>query len=476
VAFLDPALGTGSFYSTLRQAFPAGAIADCCGVEIDPDFAAAAEALWQATGLRVIRGDFTRLVPDRQYNLILANPPYVWHHHLPRQDKERLQALISDRFGIRISGLAGLYAHFLLLADAWLADGGLAIWLIPSECLDVNYGSALRSYLTGRVTLRRIHRYDPSDGQFGDVLVTSAVVVFEKTPPRGHEVRLSFGGPLSAPGASASVPLETLRSARKWTGFPGNRVHGGSPAATLGEFFTIQRGLATGANAFFILEREQARRRGIPDAFLRPILPGARHLRRGVIEAGPDGHPHLERPLVMIDCNLPEELIRDRHPGFWSYFQEGRRLGIPSGYLASRRSPWYAQERREPAPFLCTYMGRPGADGQPFRFFWNRSRATAANVYLMLYPRGLLQAALARTPDLGAMVLSLLKGLDAGRLVGAGRVYGGGLHKLEPRELAGLPAGEIAALIDTGDEFVIAADSPRSPIAGPACHLPGTVP
>ena len=66
----------------------------------------------------------------------------------------------------------------------------------------------------------------------------------------------------------------------------------------------------------------------------------------------------------------------------------------------------------------------------------------------MLYPRGPLQAALAGTPALGAVVLAWLQGLDAERLRGAGRVYGGGLHKLEPRELAGIPAGEIAALIE----------------------------
>ena len=29
-------LGTGSFYSAMRQAFPAGRIADACGVELDP--------------------------------------------------------------------------------------------------------------------------------------------------------------------------------------------------------------------------------------------------------------------------------------------------------------------------------------------------------------------------------------------------------------------------------------------------------
>jgi hypothetical protein len=61
-AFLDPAIGTGSFYSALRQVFPPEAIADACGVEIDPAFAAAAQCLWAGSGLRIVRGDFTTLV------------------------------------------------------------------------------------------------------------------------------------------------------------------------------------------------------------------------------------------------------------------------------------------------------------------------------------------------------------------------------------------------------------------------------
>jgi adenine-specific DNA-methyltransferase len=447
-AFLDPAIGTGSFYSALRQVFPPETIADACGVEIDPAFADAAQRLWAGSGLRVIPGDFTTLSPDRAYHLILTNPPYVRHHHLERADKERLKALVADRFHLDISGLAGLYAHFLLLCDAWMAPDGLAIWLIPSEFMDVNYGAAVKTYLTDHVTLLHVHRYCPSDVQFCDALVTSAIVVFEKAaPPPDHQVRLSFGGPITGPGASETVALEALRQARKWTGLARGPALDAEASHTLGDFFSIKRGLATGANAFFILERQEAIRKGIPAEFLRPILPNSKHLPNAMIEAESDGYPRLEKPLVIIDCDLPEPVIQTRHPEFWAYLEQGKAQGIPSGYLASRRTPWYSQEKRDPAPFLCTYMGREKSNGNPFRFFWNQSRATAANVYLLLYPKGEMKAALAARPDLYPIVFSHLQSLTGEHLIKEGRVYGGGLHKMEPKELANLPADGLARII-----------------------------
>jgi predicted RNA methylase len=453
-AFLDPAIGTGSFYSALRQVFPPEAIADACGVEIDPAFTDAATHLWGRSGLRIIHGDFTTLAPDRAYNLILTNPPYVRHHHLERADKERLKALVADRCDLDISGLAGLYAHFLLLCDAWMAPGGFAVWLIPSEFLDVNYGAAVKTYLTERVKLLQIHRYCPSDVQFCDALVTSAIVVFEKAaPPPHHQVRLSFGGPITGPAASETVALAALRQARKWTGLAQQPAPVANPSHTLGDFFAIKRGVATGANAFFILDRQEARRKGIPAQFLRPILPGSRHLPSAVIEADPDGSPRLERPRVLIDCDLPEPLVRKRYPELWAYLEHGKAQGISAGYLASRRTPWYAQEQRDPAPFLCTYMGREKRNGNPFRFFWNQSRATAANVYLLLYPRGALEAALAGRPDLYPIVFSHLQSLTGAHLIQEGRVYGGGLHKLEPKELANLPADEVARIVQNVSKY-----------------------
>lgn len=460
VRFLDPAIGTGSFYSALLKAFPKKRIREATGFEIDPHYGAPSARLWEKTDLALRQADFTVQEPDPRFNLVICNPPYVRHHHLDSENKARLQLRTQQACGTKIAGLAGLYCYFLGLSHAWLADGAVCGWLVPSEFMDVNYGQAVKRYLLGRVTLLRIHRFDPNDVQFADALVSSAIVWFRNAPPpKDHSVSFTFGGKLTDPHLTRAVPAQALAHEAKWTRFPTLDVRARSDLPTVSDFFRIKRGIATGDNGYFILDEKEIEARRLPFECFRPILPSPRYVKADEIEADIRGMPLLDRRLYLLDPRLPEAEVARRYPSLGAYLEEGRERGLHERYLCRHRSLWYAQENRPAAPIVCTYLGRGDAkSGRPFRFILNQSQATVANVYLAMYPTPVLAQALGRDPGLIRRAWQALNRITPAELLGEGRVYGGGLHKLEPKELANVPVAELADLMPMDERPVMQTD------------------
>jgi hypothetical protein len=64
-----------------------------------------------------------------------------------------------------------------------------------------------------------------------------------------------------------------------------------------------------------------------------------------------------------------------------------------------------------------------------------------------MYPTPQLAQAIEADGELLRKIWLVLNSVTPQQLLGEGRVYGGGLHKLEPRELANLPVPEISALL-----------------------------
>jgi hypothetical protein len=306
-------------------------------------------------------------------------------------------------------------------------------------------------------------------------------------------VVFSFGGSLSAPAICKRLPIRVLEGATKWTRYPEHEPDAEHLGYRLGDLFDIKRGIATGCNDFFILDEAQARTLRLPPAFLRPVLPSARHLPDDTVKADAQGVPILDKRLFLLDCDLPEATLRVQYPTLWAYLQTGVDR-VATRYVCRNRRIWYAQERRAAAPIVCTYLGRSDGNTRPFRFILNESDALATNVYLMLYPKPALAKQLDNKPQTLRAIWRALNAIPAQTLLGNGRVYGGGLHKLEPRELANVPADEIAALagvlpqrtvqqfrlfeIDHGLEPPVddaSAPSPK-PLAGPAARDQRTSP
>ncbi len=215
---------------------------------------------------------------------------------------------------------------------------------------------------------------------------------------------------------------------------------------TLGDFFTIKRGVETGDNSFFILNGLQTLQLGIPQRFLRPILPGPHLFSDNEIVSDPEGYPIVDHKLFLLDAPLPEEEIRELYPALYAYLQQGIADGVHLRYSCRHRSPWYAQEQRPPAPYLCAYMGRSSGDETPFRFILNHSRAIAPNIFLMMYPRPALARRLADNYPMRVTLWGELNNIGALELARRDKIYGDGDGRLEPNELASVSADRIVRL------------------------------
>ena len=436
IDFGDPAVGTGAFYAAILKVAKRGGIRSALGIDISPKQIEAAKWRWKSEDMEVRLGDYLHMSGLPARNLILANPPYMRHQGIQSVYKMELRQRASLEIGFRISALAGQYVYFVLLSHKWLAPGAISSWLIPSEFMQTRYGKALRFYFARKVQLLRIHQFDAANPQFENAEVLPCVVVFKNMSPRPDQTAIfSAGGTLSNPLDIETVNLGLLNPELKWSVRSKPQVERDATYVRLGALFSVKRGIATGANKFFVMERSRAEELGLPSIALKPILPKAMLLRSEVVKRKRNGYPNVQPQMCVLDCSLSEQKIAANYPRLLEYLLQGQKEGVREGHLVGRRTPWYKQEQREPAPFLCTYMGKAHGDKPAIRFILNRSDAIATNTYLLMYPNPLLQALFKQMPEMELVLFEALKSSSWSSIEEFTRSHAGGLLKIEPREL-----------------------------------------
>jgi hypothetical protein len=217
----------------------------------------------------------------------------------------------------------------------------------------------------------------------------------------------------------------------------------------LGDFFTIKRGIETGGNDFFILSSMEAAILNIPSRFLRPILPGPTSLDDGEVVADPEGWPILEDRFVLLDVRISESDVRRHYPSVWRYLESGIERGVDKSYSCRHRSPWYLQERRPPAPYLCGWLGSHSEEATaPLIFVLNHSRATAPNLWLLMYPKPALARQIGNDYGQSVTVWGALNAIGNDEMA-RGRRIATDRSRLDPGELASVPADRIVTLYPT---------------------------
>ncbi|MER7471856.1 MULTISPECIES: hypothetical protein [unclassified Micromonospora] len=206
-------------------------------------------------------------------------------------------------------------------------------------------------------------------------------------------------------------------------------------AVELASFAQIRRGVATGANRFFLLTDAQTRH--LPPG---TFVPAATRLRDLVGETL--DHKTHDALGMRGDRRWLLWLTREdaKVPTVAQLIELGELNRIHEAYLCSSRDPWYAVERI-PVPDL---LFGPMAKGR-FRLILNRVAAIPTNTFYGIRLRR-------RPADLHSVEIlaNWIRGpLGQEALSELARQHGGGTLKIEPRDLARLKVpAEIAGRLD----------------------------
>lgn len=438
----DPAVGAGAFFRAVKTlSREKGLYILLAGMDID------AGTLQQAIdyGLtkedieNVTIGDFVFNPPQRKFSALVANPPYIRHHRISLEDKEKLKRLSLQTIGKVLDGRAGLHIYFLIRALSLLKENGRMAFIVPADTCEGKFANELWHWISKNYTLDAVITFAPEASPFPNVDTNPIILFIQKSEPRGNFVWAKCyesqsdalkawvraglpakeGKTLKAVERDLSEGLETGLSRPPITEKMGRYV--------LGDFVQVIRGVATGANEFFFITDEQAKDLGIPEKYLVRAIGRTRDVPMDEITKETINSLRAKgRPTLLLSLNgEPYDAYPD---AVKQYLKTGEKIGLPQRPLISQRKPWYKMETRVPPPFLFAYLGRRNS-----RFIRNTANIIPLTGFLCIYPKHNEKEYIERLwkilshPDLVAN-LALI-----------GKSYGDGAVKVEPRSLEKLP-------------------------------------
>jgi len=438
----DPAVGAGAFFRAAKAvASKKGISIRFAGMEIDPAALSQArdDGLSEDDIASVEVADFVLQPPRKKFNAIVANPPYIRHHRLGPEKKALLRQLSVQITGRPIDARAGLHVYFLILALSLLNENGRLAFIVPADTCEGKFSHDLWSWITANFALDAVITFSPEASPFPKIDTNPLILFIRKTPPKDQFLWVKCYRPStdslsrwvsSGFGDTSWEDLVVIHRDLKEglvTGFSREPISSYNAQYVLGDFVKVIRGVATGANDFFLLTEEKAKELGIPDRYFVRAIGRTRDVTGDEItEETIQALERKGRPTLLLSLSggnieeFPESVKR--------YLWEGERLGLPDRPLISQRNPWYKMEVRLPPPFLFAYLGRRNS-----RFIRNTARVIPLTGFLCVYPRSNDEKKIDQ-------VWKILNHPDViANLARVGKSYGDGAIKVEPRLLEKLP-------------------------------------
>jgi adenine-specific DNA-methyltransferase len=427
---LDPAYGLGIF---ARALFVHKSDLKIKGFDCDPLIFAKATALFSNNQqVEIQLNDYINHDWGNKYDGIICNPPYVKFHDY--DNKAAIQQL-EDKIACKLNGATNLYALFLLKSISQLNKNGRAAYIIPSEFLNSDYGKLVKSYLIKSKTLRHILVIHFDENVFDDALTTACILLLANDE-QSEVVQFSNLNSIADMQYLEKVisvyPNELtkkncfnfneLNPDIKWRSYyQKQNADNYQNLVPFSNYAKTMRGIATGANHYFIFNQSKAKQFAIPEQALLPCICRSADVKQAFFTT-----QHFEA-LKKLDNNIfLLNLANSDSASVNDYLTLGEQQAINKGFLTARRNPWYSLEHRPPAPIWIGVFNRTG-----LRFIRNEAGILNLTTFHGIYPT----ATNLIPENIDLLFAYLLTDIAKDIFADNRREYGNGLQKFEPNDI-----------------------------------------
>ena len=418
-SIFDPGFGLGAFFDAIEDRSDIR----FSGCEIDPkilDF-------WKSATQRKI--DFIKnedylLSWDKTCENIVCNPPYMRFQKFLNRDK--VFRVFLDKLGLKLSGYTNTASAFLLKSVSEIGNAGRVAYIMPLEFLNTGYGAIVKRRLIEDGHLVAMINFECEKDIFPDATTSVGIVLYDASRyPKYVDFHViksmaSLATILDQPPVSRVATCE-LDPNSKWLPYFQSDTFSVRSEKTvpLNYFGRFSRGIATGANEFFVLRPSFAQKFGIESSEVIPCIAKSSQIKKPVFE-DEDCEMLIKNdvPVLLFSANISPSKQAAR------YIQQGEQKGYHKRFLTKSRNPWYKTERRDPAPLLLGVFSRGG-----YKIIRNKSNALTLTCFHGFQPnlfgmKYLDHLFLYLASDSGRAIISLSK-----------RKYGDALDKFEPNDL-----------------------------------------
>lgn len=368
-----------------------------------------------------------------RYDGIICNPPYFKFHDY---DNKTLIKEIEVKLNCKLTGFTNIYTLFLLKSIFQLNKNGRAAYIVPSEFLNSDYGKLVKSYLIKSKTLRHIVVIDFEESVFDDAL-TTASIIFCANDNQAEKVQFSNVQSLddlekikqlisdypSFNESNKAIDFAELNPEIKWRAYYQEQNSTKfKHLVPFTNFAKVVRGIATGANEYFVFNQSKAAEFSIPERYLLPCICKAADIKKSFFtnedflslkENNRD--VFLLNAFDTVNCNVEK------------YLQKGVDEEIDKKFLTASRSPWYSLENRKPSPIWVGVFNRNG-----LKFIRNEAGISNLTTFHCIYPN---QNGLFSNTDIDILFAYLLTDVAKQIFDDNRREYGNGLKKFEPNDI-----------------------------------------